>query len=316
MISKHTGRLQGLTGALTLMLAFAAAAAGKIKIHVPELPSAEATAPYPARTFTAADDDDDATCCTWTSSGNLDGLTLSSAGVLSGTPTAAGSFPFTVTATDSKSASGTSGTLTLTVIAGPGISPASLPAGELGLPYAPTLSGTGGTPGYTFSLTGALAAGVKFNNRTGAFSGMPGPGTAGSYPITVQVTDSVGGNFTQGYTIVIVSPPPVVNPAALPQGEVAVAYSTTLTESGAAGPNFTWSLATGSGPLPAGVSLSPAGVISGTPTQSGSFPFSVQVTDSASMTSAPQAFTLAVIAAPSITTTSPLPAGEVKVRYS
>jgi hypothetical protein len=107
-----------------------------------------------------------------------------------------------------------------------------LPAGELGLPYAPTLSGTGGTPGYTFSLTGALAAGAKFNNRTGAFSGMPGPGTAGSYPITVQVTDSVGGNFTQGYTIVIVSPPPVVNPAALPQGEVAVAYSTTLTESG------------------------------------------------------------------------------------
>jgi len=38
--------LQGLTGALALMLAFAAAAAGKVKIHVPELPSAEVTAPF------------------------------------------------------------------------------------------------------------------------------------------------------------------------------------------------------------------------------------------------------------------------------
>jgi hypothetical protein len=314
MISKQAGRLKGLTGALALMLAFAATAAGKIKIHMPPLPRAEATAPYPAQTFTA--DDAGATCCTWTSSGNLDGLTLSPAGVLSGTPTAAGSFPFTVTATDSKSASETSGTLTLTVMAGPGISPASLPAGKLGDPYAPTLSGTGGRPGYTFSLTGGLPAGVKFNNSTGAFSGTPGPGTAGSYPITVQVTDSAGGSFTQGYTIVIVSQAPVVNSATLPQGEVTVAYSTTLTESGGAGPNFTWSLATGSGPLPAGVSLSPAGVISGTPTQSGSFPFSVQVTDSASMTSAPQAFTLTVIGGLSITTTSPLPAGEIKVPYS
>jgi len=57
-------------------------------------------------------------------------------------------------------------------------------------------------------------------------------------------------------------------------------------------------------------------VISGTPTQAGSFPFSVQVTDNAAVTSAPQALTLTVIAGPTITTGATLPSGEAAAPYS
>jgi len=111
-----------------------------------------------------------------------------------------------------------------------------------------------------------------------------------------------------------ISPPPIVTTLSVPQGEVTAAYSTTLAETGGTGPNFTWSLASGS--LPNGVSLAASGVISGTPTQAGSFPFSVQVTDNAAVTSAPQALTLTVIAGPTITTGATLPSGEAAAPYS
>src|ERR1700687_3930270 len=70
--------------------------------------------------------------------------------------------------------------------------------------------------------------------------------------------------------------------ASMPAGSIStgVAYpSTTLAASGGTAP-FTWVVTTGS--LPAGLALSSGGVISGTPSASGTFPFTVTVTDSAS----------------------------------
>ena len=71
----------------------------------------------------------------------------------------------------------------------------------------------------------------------------------------------------------------VTTPSPLPGAVVGGAYSTALAATGGTGP-YTWALATGS--LPAGLSLSSAGVVSGTPTARGTFAFSVSVTDSAS----------------------------------
>jgi hypothetical protein len=77
--------------------------------------------------------------------------------------------------------------------------------------------------------------------------------------------------------------PPVISTTTLPPGTVAVAYSVTLAATGGTAP-YTWSLASASNPVPAGLALSSGGTISGTPTASGNFGFTVVVTDSASKT--------------------------------
>jgi hypothetical protein len=176
--------------------------------------------------------------------------------------------------------------------------------------YTPKLTATGGAPGYTWSLTGALPSGVSFSN--GAFSGTPGPGTAGSYPITVQVTDSLGGTFSQGYTVVI-APPPSVTTASLPLGEVGVPYpSTTLAATGGTAP-YKWAIT--SGALPAGMTFS-SGTISGTPTAAANSTITFQVTDANSQTGS-ASLTLTVTAGgPTITTPATLPNGEATAPYS
>jgi hypothetical protein len=74
----------------------------------------------------------------------------------------------------------------------------------------------------------------------------------------------------------------------LPDGTHGVAYTTTFTATGGpVSPPFVWSLASGpvvSGGLPPGLTLSTGGTISGTPTQSGTFDFTVELTDSSSRT--------------------------------
>ena len=65
----------------------------------------------------------------------------------------------------------------------------------------------------------------------------------------------------------------------LPSGTEGIAYAATTAATGGLVP-YTWELAPASGPLPTGLAISPAGVISGTPTAAGAFQFTVQVTDS------------------------------------
>jgi hypothetical protein len=105
------------------------------------------------------------------------GLTLTTGGVLSGTPTASGSPSFQIQATDSGSNTGfrtyrlnvgTPGSL--------GINPATLPNGFQGTAYSQTLTGTGGTGPYTFTLTsGALPNGLTLSSG-GVISGTPTTG--------------------------------------------------------------------------------------------------------------------------------------------
>ncbi len=68
----------------------------------------------------------------------------------------------------------------------------------------------------------------------------------------------------------------IVNPPNIPNGTAGLPYSQTFTQSGGAG-TVTFSISAGA--LPPGLSLAPSGVLSGTPTQSGTFNFTVKATD-------------------------------------
>lgn len=119
------------------------------------------------------------------------------------------------------------------------------------------------------------------------------------------------------YSIVNISPFFfAVSTFSLSQATQNMAYSQPITLFGGTAP-FTWTLASGS--LPAGLTLNQSGVISGTPTQSGTFPITVKATDSRPYPIfADMAYSLIVNAAtaPLQVTTTSLPGGFVATSYS
>ena len=173
-----------------------------------------------------------------------------------------------------------------------------------------TLSESGGTGPFTWSLTGSLPPGVSLNLTTGAITGTPT--TPGPYSFTVTVTDSLGGSGSQAYTLTI-NPGPNITTTSLPQGEVTVPYSHTLAATGGS-TSYTWSLSSGSLPLPGGLSIV-GSAITGTPTLQGTYTFTVQVTDSNGGT-ASQPLSIKIVAGPSITSSATLAQGEVGAAYS
>ena len=137
------------------------------------------------------------------------GLSLSTGGALSGTPTVAGSYNFTITATDSRGCTATA-SFAITVAAAPvplSLPPATLPDGQVGTVYIPqTLpSAIGGTGPYTYVATG-LPPGLTFNPITREITGTPTLG--GTFTVTVTVTDASGATVTQTYVIIVTVPAP------------------------------------------------------------------------------------------------------------
>ena len=211
------------------------------------------------------------------------GLVLNPAtGVLTGTPTSAGPATFTVTATD---ANGCAGQCHLydrpsrpvcPVIT---LAPLTLPLGRVGVAYSQQITASGGTGPYVFTvLSGTLPAGLTLSSA-GLLSGTPT--AAGSSTVTIRATDGNSCPRDIVYTIVVAAAAcPVITlaPATLPAGAVGVAYSQQITASGGTGsPVFT--VVTGT--LPAGLTLSSGGLLSGTPTTVGSSTVSIQAIDGA-----------------------------------
>ena len=111
------------------------------------------------------------------------GITLSAAGVLAGTPTTAGSFTFSVNVIDKNNGIATT-SITLVVAAGLTLSFPAPPSGVVGTAYTDTLTATGGTTPYSWSVSaGTLPAGITLNASTGVLSGTPTAAGTSSFTI-------------------------------------------------------------------------------------------------------------------------------------
>ena len=240
----------------------------------------------------------------WTlSSGSLPaGLVLDGlAGTITGVPLQSGSAAFSVHAADlGDAANAADQPLTITVAPAPPppvvISTSSLPSGTVSSQYSATLTATGGTGSYDWSLaSGALPSGLNLSS-SGVLAGTPS--VAGTFTFAVTATDSTNPlNRAQQTLVVDVAPAPiapvVITTTALANATRGAGYAATVTTSGGKAP-FTWALVSGS--LPSGLSLDTAtGTIAGVPTRDGTWNFSLRVTDSqVPATSSKKALTIRV----------------------
>ncbi len=231
------------------------------------------------------------------------GLSINSAtGAITGTPaqSSIGSASVTIRVTDSTQPSPQSAASNLSLKISPAtlaVTTTSLPAGAATSPYpSTTLQASGGVSPYTWALASgsSLPAGLNLSTA-GVLSGTPAAGSGGPYSLTFVVTDSLTPPETAQATLTLTisgGPALTLTTTTLPNATLNNAYSATLAAAGGVTP-YTFTLANGTS-LPAGLTLSSAGTISGTPTKAGSTAFSVQVVDSSTPTPLSQTGNLSI----------------------
>jgi hypothetical protein len=299
----------GLTDSQALSLAVAAAPAPVISTA--SLPAGAVTKPYFAQLATVGNKTG-----TWTKTvGNFPaGLTLNAAtGVISGTPTTAGSQTFTIRFQET---GGLSDSRIFQIFVdsntAPVISTTTLPAGEVGAAYTTTLATVGNRTGSWSLSTGALPLGLSLNGATGVISGSPT--SAGTASFSVVFTTTGGLTDSQALSIVVAAATaPIISTSSLPAGTVGQAYSSTLLTVG----NKTGSWSVSSGAVPAGLSLNGAtGVINGTPTTAGTASFTVVFTATSGLTDTQALSILVDPNTPPVIQTTSLANGTVGVAYT
>lgn len=161
----------------------------------------------------------------------------------------------------------------------PSITTTTLSDGTVGTAYSATLAATGTTPiEWTIQAGTSLPPGLSLS-EAGVISGEPF--ATGSSTFTVVATNSAGSD-TKSLTLTIeaageAATAPTITTTSLADAKANMAYGKTLVATGTT--PITWSLDSGS--LPAGITLSTSGVISGTPTVVGTSVFTVKATNSA-----------------------------------
>lgn len=214
--------------------------------------------------------------------------------VLSGTPTTPGFYSFSVRADSDFFGLYQDFPMTMFVDAPITISPTSLPNAAIGTPYSQTITATGGSGGLIYGLyNGNVPAGLDVT-PDGILSGtIASTVTPGTYTFGIYAYDASGTDSVQTYSLVV-EPALVTSPASLPAATVASPYSVTLSATGGSGSGYTFAVTAGT--LPAGLSLSPSGVFSGTipaGTQALDTAITITTTDS-NGTAAAQTYTLDV----------------------
>ncbi len=257
---------------------------------------------------------------TYSESGSLpSGMTFHN-GTLAGTPTQSGSFAVVVTASDSNNATGSvtdvltvrSASKTLT------ISPTTLPGATAATTYRATVTASGGSGAYTFTVTaGSLPSWLALNATTGVLSGMPTSMGSSSFTVTASDNQNSGLTGSQSYTLAVSAANSLsLSPSALPGATANSAFSAALSAIGGSG-NYSYSVTAGS--LPSWLVLNAStGVLSGTPTATGTSSFTVTATDSQiSGLSGHQAYSLSVAPAASLTLSpATVPGGTLSSPYS
>ena len=157
------------------------------------------------------------------------------------------------------------------------VSPASLPTLTAGTPFSQTLTSSGGVTPYTYNVqSGALPPGLTLSS-SGILSGTPTQ--RGAYSFSVRSTDSTSPTaqfVDKGYTGTVANPTLMLTTASGTAIQN-VAFTQTLATSGGVAP-YTYMLETGS--FPAGITVSSAGVVSGTTAAApGNYPVTIRVTD-------------------------------------
>jgi hypothetical protein len=275
-----------------------------VVVQTTALPSVIVSTAYPSTQLVATGGTGTYTWALNSGSGPLPtGLTLSAAGVLSGTPTATGTFNFTVKATDAANHSDLQDLSILVTAAGAlTITTASLPNGVQGTAYpAQTITATGGTGSYTWTVdSGSLPGGLTFTPSATTASITGTPSATGTFNFTLKVVDGAAATVTKQFTINVMAAVDITTSSPLPAATAGAAYSTVLAASGGT-PPYTWTATP-----PAGLTMSATtGAITGTPSTAGTTSFNVQVTDFFGYTKT-ESFNLTVnpAPAPNITTTS------------
>jgi CSLREA domain-containing protein len=256
------------------------------------------------------------TATTITKTGTLPaGVTFTDNGngtaTLAGTPTAAGAFPLTLTASNGVAPDGTQPfTLTVTPAnAAPTVTSADRTTFALGAAGSFTVTTTAGYPtATTITKTGTLPAGVSVTDNGNGTATLAGtPTAAGSFPITLTASNGASADATQTFTLTVTKKPAITSAdhATFASG-TAGSFTVTTT---AGYPTVTTITKTGT--LPSGVSFTDKGdgtaTLAGTPAGTpGSYPLTITATNAAGSTQ--QAFTLTVgLAAQTITFATPLP---------
>ena len=157
---------------------------------------------------------------------------------------------------------------------------ATAPAdGVVGRAYDHTIAVTGGTGARNFTVSaGALPAGLTLGATTGAITGLPaGPAATANFTITVTDSATPQQSDTQALTLDIVNALAITT-ATLPDTSIGTAYNQAVAATGGTAPH-TFSVSTGE--LPAGLTISSGGVVSGLVTALATTEsFTIQVADS------------------------------------
>lgn len=192
----------------------------------------------------------------------------------------------------------------------------SLPNGTVNQPYSASVTGSGGTPPYTWSVTPALPTKLSFDSTTGAITGTPD--TEGTTSLTFTLRDATVPSLTAQTTLSLtINPPPAVlsiTTTSLADGSVGQAYNQPVEATGGTGAR-TWSVVAGT--LPQNLNLnSTTGAIAGMPTAEGTSSFTVRVADSGGQEDTKALSILINPPSPPTITTTTLPGGTVGLAYS